>query len=470
MPRLRLTAAAALLVAAAAVTAAAGQEARQVPQSDAQFRLSFAPVVERTAGAVVNVYATRVEQQRQLLFSDPLFQRFFGEGSPFSRREPRTRGALGSGVIVDPAGIIVTNHHLIQDASDIRVSTNDGREYAIEVILDDPDTDLAVLRIANAAGRRFPSLEFGDSDTLQVGDLVLAIGNPFGVGQTVTSGIVSGLARAGVGVSDFQFFIQTDAAINPGNSGGALVDMDGRLVGINTAIYTRSGGSMGIGFAIPANMVRFVAHAAETQGEIVRPWVGVTLQRVTSDIADSLSMAEPKGAMVSQIVPDSPADRAGLADGDVIVGFDGHPIESEGEFGYRLSTKSVGEEAHLEVLRMSERLDIVVPMEAQPAPAPGALVTISGDTPFAGATAATVSPSLVDEFDLKVEAGVVIVEVAGNSPAARLGLRPGDVMVALNGVELNEATRFEEVASAGAGRWSMVLRRGNSILSSSFRG
>ncbi|HUV32521.1 MAG TPA: Do family serine endopeptidase [Devosiaceae bacterium] len=460
-----------VILATLTLQPARAQDARVVPQSDAQVRLSYAPVVARAAPAVVNVYATRVEQVRQPLLSDPFFERFFGENSPFSQPRQRMLGSLGSGVIVDPAGVILTNYHVIKDASDIRVSTADGREYRTEVVLSDPDTDLTVLRIADPAGRLFPTIEFADSDDLAVGDLVLAIGNPFGVGQTVTSGIVSALARAGVGVSDFQFFIQTDAAINPGNSGGALIDMTGRLVGINTAIYSRSGGSNGIGFAIPANMARFVASAAESGGEIIRPWVGMTLQGVSSDIADSLGMQAPTGALVVIVTPDSPAARAGVSDGDVIVAFDGHPIEGEGAFGYRLSTKSVGETARLSVLRGGASVEFDLVLVEQPPRPPDEIVTISGQTRFAGASAATVSPHLIEQFGLAQDTvGVVVTAVAEGSPAAVLGLRPGDVLMSLNAVQLTTAADFQRVASSGAGRWQIIFRRGGRILRSSVPG
>ncbi|MEX1179582.1 MAG: Do family serine endopeptidase [Cucumibacter sp.] len=460
----------ALLLLAAGVPAPA-QEAREAPQSGTQIQLSFAPVVRRAAPSVVNVYATRVEAAGRSLFDDPVFQRFFGENSPFSRSEPRQRSSLGSGVIVDASGVILTNNHVIEDASDIRVATADGREYETDIVLADPETDLAVLRIRDTGGRTFPSIEFADSEALLVGDLVLAIGNPFGIGQTVTSGIVSALARSGVGVSDFQFFIQTDAAINPGNSGGALVDMAGRLVGINTEIITRSGGSMGVGFAIPANMAKFVANAAITTGAIVRPWVGVTLQAVSSDIADSLGMEAPHGALVAAVAPDSPASRAGIAAGDVIVAFDGQAVGSEGAFGYRLSTKTVGETAHLVLLRGGGEVGVDLLLEPQPATLPGDTVTIEGDTRFAGVTAATITAFLIDEFELAPDAtGVVVTGVVDGSPAARMGLRPGDVIVGLNGADMTDANSFEALATSGAGRWNIVLQRGRSILQSSVPG
>ena len=248
-------------------------------------RLSYAPIVQRAQPAVVNVYAAKAVQNRNPLLDDPIFRRFFGV--PGQQPEQMQR-SLGSGVMVDPSGLVVTNNHVIEGADQVKISLSDKREFEAEIVLKDSRTDLAVLRIKDAK-EKFPTLDFANSDELLVGDLVLAIGNPFGVGQTVTHGIVSALARTQVGITDYQFFIQTDAAINPGNSGGALVDMTGKLVGINTAIFSRSGGSQGIGFAIPANMVRVVVASAKGGGKAVkRPWLGARLQAVTPEIAETL--------------------------------------------------------------------------------------------------------------------------------------------------------------------------------------
>ena len=308
-----------------------------VPQSRAEVNLSFAPVVKRAAPAVVNVYSKRVVKRRGLGF----LERFFGDqGFPGMPRE-RVQNSLGSGVLVSADGFIVTNHHVINGGTDIRVVLHDKREFEAEVVLEDKRTDLTILKI-DTGGKALPFLEFEDSDELQVGDLVLAIGNPFGVGQTVTSGIVSALARTDVGVTDYQFFIQTDAAINPGNSGGALVDVVGRLVGINTAIYSQSGGSHGIGFAIPANMVRVVVDSARVGKTVQRPWLGASLQAVTSDIADSLGFDRPKGALVMELHRMSPLKKAGIRRGDVLLSLDDRDIDASQEFTYRFATKQIG--------------------------------------------------------------------------------------------------------------------------------
>src|SRR6184192_3755661 len=266
---------------------------RRVPASPADIRLSYAPIVQRVQPAVVNVYAGKVVQNRNPLLDDPIFRRFFGV--PGQQPEQMQR-SLGSGVMVDPSGLVVTNNHVIEGADQVKISLADKREFEAEIVLKDSRTDLAVLRLKDSR-EKFPTLDFANSDELQVGDVVLAIGNPFGVGQTVTHGIISALARTQVGITDYQFFIQTDAAINPGNSGGALVDMTGRLAGINTAIFSRSGGSQGIGFAIPANMVRVVVASAKSGGKAVkRPWLGARLQGVTPEIADGLGLKRPSGA------------------------------------------------------------------------------------------------------------------------------------------------------------------------------
>jgi Do/DeqQ family serine protease len=311
----------------------------QVPQTKAEIVLSFAPIVKRTSPAVVNVYAKRIVRQRETgLMADPFFRRFFGEEGGFGRPRERVANSLGSGVIVDPRGLIVTNNHVIRDGDDIRVALADRREFEAKLLLADERTDLAVLKI-DAGDEDLASLSLADSDDLEVGDLVLAIGNPFGVGQTVTSGIVSALARTQVGVTDYQFFIQTDAAINPGNSGGALVNMAGELVGINTAIYSRSGGSIGIGFSIPSNMVKVVVQSAEGgSSKIQRPWLGADLQDVTPDIAESLGFARPEGTLIVELHPKSPLAAAGLQRGDVITAIDGKDVEGARELGFRVGT------------------------------------------------------------------------------------------------------------------------------------
>jgi Do/DeqQ family serine protease len=450
----------ALSCGAAALATAAAQE-RRLPQSPAEMKLSFASVVKRVSPAVVNVYAARVVENRNPMMDDPIFRRFFGQGMP---REQVQR-SLGSGVIVDPSGLIMTNNHVIEGATEVKVSLADKRELEAEIVLKDSRTDLAVLKIKEAR-ERFPALEFGNSDDLQVGDLVLAVGNPFGVGQTVTHGIVSALARTQVGITDYQFFIQTDAAINPGNSGGALVDLSGRLMGINTAIFSRSGGSQGVGFAIPANMVKVVAASAMGgAGAVRRPWLGARLQTVTPEIAEGLGLKRPTGALVAGITANGPAARAGLRTGDLIVSIDGQAVEDQNAFDYRFGTKPLGGQAHLGVLRGARENSVSVALQAAP-DAPRDEVVIKSRSPFAGAKVGNLSPALAEELRLDPSAeGVAILDVAAGSPAQRLGFRRGDVIEAVNDKPVAHSRDLEAATREQQRLWRItVMRNGQRIM------
>jgi Do/DeqQ family serine protease len=429
-----------------------------VPESREQMQLSFAPLVRQTAPAVVNVYAERVVQSRTPFSGDPFFERFFGQQMP---HRSQRQSSLGSGVVIDPSGVVITNNHVIEGADQIRIAFSDGREFASEIILKDETVDLAVLRIQS--DETFDSLPMGDSDAVEVGDLVLAIGNPFGVGQTVTSGIVSALARNQIGVSDFGFFIQTDAAINPGNSGGALVDMNGNLIGINTAIFSRSGGSIGIGFAIPANMVRAVSAAAETGSDtFVRPYIGATFEPVTAEIAEALGAERVSGALVNDVVDGGPAHQAGLRPGEIVTALNGRRVEHPDALGYRLATAGIGSTAELEVYSRGERRTLQIALEAPPAVEER---LIEGDNPFAGAVVADISPQLAQRLRRAPGGGgVVVLDVDGRSPAARYGLRTGDVIVAVNGQEIASASQLQDVIAEGASLWRFDVDRGGSIL------
>jgi serine protease Do len=443
---------------------------REVPQSQEQVQLSFSPLVKQVTPAVVNVYATKTEQGFQSPFAnDPFFSRLFG-GDMFQSR-PRTSQSLGSGVIIDPSGVIITNSHVVNGADEIHIALSGGREYPVTLLLDDPKSDLAVLKIGNASGKTFPSLKFGNSDDLLVGDLVLAIGNPFGVGQTVTSGIVSALARTGVETGNFDYFIQTDAAINPGNSGGALVNLKGELVGINTAIFTRSGGSVGIGFAIPANMARVVAEAGEKGGKIVRPWFGARLQEVTTDIADSLNIDVPHGALVAEVAPDSPAAKAGLKAGDVIVKIDGIDVDAPQGFDFRFATKELGTTTDLSYMRSGQTADTQVAVAAAPGASVEQSLTISGRTRFAGATVSALSPPVAQEMGLSFDSkGVVVTDVSQGSPADRMGLEKGDVIRALDGEVINDVERFKTLVTRPVDGWQIVLERNGQTIQSYISG
>ncbi|MGE3246686.1 MAG: DegQ family serine endoprotease [Beijerinckiaceae bacterium] len=437
---------------------------RQVPQAKAEVTLSFAPVVKKVLPAVVNVYAQRVERQQiNPLFDDPFFRQFFGA-------RPQTQRSLGSGVIVDSSGLVVTNNHVIAGMTEVRVALSDRRELQAEVILRDQRTDLAVLRIKE--GKNFPAISFGDSDALEVGDLVLAVGNPFGVGQTVTQGIVSGLARTQTGISDYGFFIQTDAAINPGNSGGALVDVQGRLAGINTAIYSRSGGSVGIGFAIPVNMVESIVRAAKGGGKIQRPWVGATLQAVTKEIADSLGMDRPLGALISKIHPDSAALRAGMRRGDIIVAVDGREVPDPESFGYRLATKALGSTSAISILRQGKKVALNVRMEAAPETPPREQITIAGPSPFAGAVVVNYSPATADEYSVQgdFDKAVLIAEIKDGSNAAQVGLQPGDVILSINDTSIKKTADLRNATRERRMFWKLSISRKGQVLNSIFGG
>lgn len=442
------------------VLPAAAQE-RRVPSSALDVRLSYAPIVQRVTPAVVNVYAAKV-MPRNPLFDDPVFRRFFGVPGQSSEQVQRS---LGSGVIVDERGFVVTNNHVIEGADQVKVSLADKREFEAEIVLKDTRTDLAVLRIKNSSVK-FPKLDFADSDGLMVGDVVLAVGNPFGVGQTVTQGIVSALARTQVGISDYQFFIQTDAAINPGNSGGALVDMNGKLVGINTAIFSRSGGSQGIGFAIPANMVRVVVASAEQGGKAVaRPWLGARLQAVTPDIAETLGLPRPAGALVVNVVPGSPAARGGLKMSDLIVGVEGQAIDDPNAFGYRFATRPLGGAVSIEVQRNGRPMKLAIPLEAAPDTGRDEIV-IDSRSPFRGAKVANISPALADEMRLQGDPeGVVIVDLADDSTAANVGFQKGDVIAAVNGQKIASTADLARATREPGRLWRITIVRGGQQIS-----
>jgi Do/DeqQ family serine protease len=467
LPRLTLAFAVLTMLATGGVGLHA--QAREVPATRAEVQLSLAPVVKRVAPAVVNVYGTRVETQRQSpFFSDPMFRRFFGEG--FGVPQERVQRSLGSGVIVDPAGLVVTNNHVIENMTEVRVALADKREFEAEIVLRDPRSDLAVLRIKGNGA--FPTAELGGDDAMEVGDFVIAIGNPFGVGQTVTQGIVSALARTQVGISDYQSFIQTDAAINPGNSGGPLVDTRGRVVGINTAIFSRSGGSMGIGFAIPAAMVRVVLGSAKNGGKSVRrPWLGAKLQAVSSEIAESLGLERPTGALVVSTVAGSPARTAGLKPGDVVIAMDGQPVDDPDSFGYGFATRPLGATARLTVLRGGRRVEVPIELTVAPEQPPRDPVTITVNSPLAGATVVNLSPAVAEEMSIQgAEQGVVLQEVPDDTQASRLGFQPGDVILAINGRKVGTTRDLDGAMRSRAGYWQITLDRKGQVVTTMFGG
>jgi len=457
------------LIALAAVAAPAAAQDRRLPASPTELRMSYAPVVQKAAPSVVNVYAAKIVENRNPFMDDPFFRRFFGGGGGGMPREQVQR-SLGSGVIVDGSGLVMTNNHVIEGASEVKIALADKREFEAEVLLKDARTDLAVLRVKDGR-EKFTAIDLGNSDELQVGDVVLALGNPFGVGQTVTHGIVSALARTQVGITDYQFFIQTDAAINPGNSGGALVDLAGRLVGLNTAIFSRSGGSQGIGFAIPVNMVKVVIASAKSGGTTVRrPWLGAKLQNVTPDIAESLGLKRPVGALVATVSDKSPASRAGLKTGDLIVTVDGQAVDDQNAFDYRFATKPLGGSAQLGVVRAGRETRLAIPLETAPE-TPREEVVIQARSPFMGVKIANISPALADEMRLEASAeGVVVLDVAQGSMAQSLGFQRGDVIAQVNDEKIARTRDLDRVSKERQRTWRITIVRGGQSLSVTFGG
>lgn len=446
-----------LLLMFLAFAAARAETVRTVPADGAQVQLSFAPLVKRTALSVVNVYADKRVARPTLYSGDPFFEEFFGQRMP-NRTEKQS--SLGSGVIFDKVGLVITNNHVIAGADDVRVALSDGREFAAKVKFKDERLDMAVLEISGGNGE-FPALPIGDSDAVEVGDLVLAIGNPFGVGQTVTSGIVSGLARSKIGEGDFSYFIQTDASINPGNSGGALIDMKGELIGINTAIVSRDGGSNGIGFAIPTNLVKvFIVAALGGQQGFARPYVGATFEPVTPEIAEALGLTIARGALVQKVVSDGPADVAGLRPGDVVVAVNGRAVEHPDALGYRLTTAGLGSTVRLTVSENGNLRDVSLKLEQAPETQPKDERLIDGRNPFAGALVANLSPRLAETLQMPTElTGVVIEEVSRGSPAARLGFEPRDIIVNVNGQDIVSTDSLLAIIDTEPGLWRVEIER-----------
>ncbi len=451
------------LVTALAAAGPATAQSRVVPQSREDMQLSFAPLVKRAAPAVVNIFAQRTVQARANPFmGDPFFRRFFGDG-PF-RMPDRMQRSLGSGVIVRPEGIVLTNHHVIEGADEITVALADRREFSAELILSDERTDIAVLRM-ETSGETFPFIDFADSDGVEAGDLVLAIGNPFGIGQTVTSGIVSATSRA-AGITDFGLFIQTDAAINPGNSGGALIGMDGGLIGINTAIFSRSGGSLGIGFAVPSNMARTVLAAALAGGQLVRPWAGMGGQQVTPDVAQSLGLDRPSGVLIRRVFRGGPADRAGIEVGDVIYAINGVEVLEPEAMRFRIATLPIGSEAEVTLFRNGQWRSATFRAVAPPDDPPRNETRVGGRNPLSGATVMNVNPAVIAELNLseELEGGVIIGDVEQGSRADASGLRSGDIILNVNGQAVQRVSQLERALDRGSRRWRLQLRREDQVI------
>ncbi|MCX7866023.1 MAG: DegQ family serine endoprotease [Limisphaera sp.] len=422
--------------------------------AEARPTLSFHGVVERVAPSVVNIYSTKTVRQEPFwapFLEDPFFRRFFDfpDQGPRERRER----SLGSGVIVTEDGYILTSHHVVAGAEEIRVALADGKtEYEARLVGSDPRTDVAVIKVE---ARNLPAIVITDSDQLRVGDIVLAIGNPFGVGQTVTMGIVSAKSRSGLGL-DYEDFIQTDAAINPGNSGGALVDASGRLVGINTAIITRTGGNLGIGFAIPANLARYVMERLISDGKVTRGYLGLSLQPLTRELAREFQLSEPSGALVAEVVPDSPAAEAGLKEGDVIVEFNNRKVEDMRHLRLMAAQTPPGTTVPVKVLRDGKELTLKVTLGEFPeegglarAGRPGGLRR--GDRSAAdlldGVVVDDLTPRNRQQFNIPSQVrGALVVEVDPDSLAGQQGLQPGDVILEINRQRVTSADQAVRIS------------------------
>lgn len=437
-------------------------ETKQIPRHREEIVLSYSPVVKKVAPAVVNIYAfhhAKVEQFSSPFMQDPFFKQFFDR---FHHDDNQDHHSLGSGVIASKDGLVLTNYHVIENADVIQVALADKREYVAKLIATDKRTDLALLKIEDDGD--FPYLSVGPQEDLEVGDVVLAIGNPFGVGQTVTNGIVSALARSQEGISDFRSFIQTDAAINPGNSGGALVTTDGRLVGINTVIYSKSGGSIGIGFAIPTSLALPVIESVKNEGRIVRPWIGLEVVPVTTEAAHALGLSRPYGVLVKSVYPKGPADEAGIKVGDFIASINDHEIEDDASLDYRVAVSRIGEKAEVTILRKGQEkklpILLVEPMSADPT-----TFTIEGHNPLQGIKIRTLSPALALDMGLNpMTQGVIITEVLKAGPAGQLGIQAGDIIESINKKSLKTREEAVNFLRNNARSWVFVLRRGNKIL------
>jgi serine protease Do len=420
-------------------------------------------VAKLVTPAVVNISTSRVLKGQEgfpltPFFEDPFFRRFFGDEFFRQFEVPRERReqSLGSGVIIDSNGYIVTNNHVISKADEIKVLLNDRREFKGKIVGTDPKTDLAVIKI-NAAG--LPSIPWGDSSQLQVGELVLAVGNPFGLNQTVTMGIISAVGRANVGIADYEDFIQTDAAINPGNSGGALVNIRGELIGINTAIFTRSGGYMGIGFAVPSSMAKSVMESLKTKGKVVRGWLGVTIQEVNADLAKQFGLEDAKGALVSDVLDNSPAEKAGVERGDVIIELDGKPVESASQLKNMVAQLTIGSKVDLTVVRdkKEKRLAVVIAEQPKEIAKAGVEEEAGASKAMAGIEVHDLTPEIARRYGLsRGERGVVVTQVEPDSNADNAGIREGDLILEMNRSPVRNTGDYERIVSG--------LKKGQSVL------
>ena len=421
--------------------------------NNVSFEAGFEPVVRRVVPAVVNVSSSHiVRAQSSPLLSDPLFRQFLGPQPEVPRQ--RREEALGSGVIVSPDGYILTNNHVIAKATDIKVVLADRREFKARLIGTDSKTDIAVLKVD---ATDLPVIPLGDSTTMKAGNFVLAVGNPFGLNQTVTMGIVSATGRGGLGIEDYEDFIQTDAAINPGNSGGALVDVNGNLVGINTAILSGSGGNQGVGFAIPVNLARQVMDQILKHGKVIRGYLGVQIQDLTPEMAKAFGLNFTSGALVADVAPDSPAGRAGIRRGDVISALDGKPID-ERQLQLQVSMMRLGTTVRLTVWRDGRQMEVPATLAELPSGGGSQAAAPNAASALQGLSVQTLTPDIAGQLQLPPGTkGVVIAHVEDASPAAAAGLRPGDVILQVNRKPVTDASEFDAAARAAGNRAVLLL-------------
>jgi serine protease Do len=433
---------------------------------------SVAEVAERVVPSVVSISATRMVRTQS---RNPFFREFFGQpgmgGGPggMPEEQEQEQQGLGSGVVVTRDGVVLTNNHVVEQAEDIRVTLSDGRKFDAEVVGTDPQSDLAVVRIQGKVPAGLQPLEFGDSAALRLGDVVLAVGNPFGVGQTVTMGIVSAKGRSSMGIVDYEDFIQTDAAINPGNSGGALVNLRGELVGINTAILSRSGGYQGIGFAIPTSMARPIMGSLLSDGKVARGWLGVAIQSIDSDLAAAMKLDGAQGVLISDVTPGSPAAKVGLRRGDVILTLDGKPMTDSSQLRNHVAAKEPGSKVALDILRDGKTRRLEVGLGTLPnshvARAESELGGKS-DGLLAGVKVANMTPQLRMRFNVpdEVQSGVLVTQVSPGSRAQRVGLRPGDVIVEFDRKPVDAVATLDELNGKAEGSaLLLVSRQGNMV-------
>jgi serine protease Do len=428
---------------------------------------AMAEVTAAVKPAIVNISTSKtvkISGGEDPFFNDPFFRRFFGDnlGRQRQPKEQKSVG-LGSGVIVSSDGYIITNYHVIKDADEIKVLMSDKKEFTGKVIGSDPKTEISVVKI-EASG--LPTVSWGNSDLLEVGDLVLAVGNPYGLNQTVTMGIVSALGRANVGIADYEDFIQTDAAINPGNSGGALVNVKGELVGINTAIYSTSGGYQGIGFAIPSNMVKSVMDSLIKKGKVVRGWLGVSIQKITPELAKQFNLKDEVGALVGDVVENSPSEKAGLKRGDVIIEYDGKKIEEPSNLRNMIANTSPGEEHQMTVLRDNKTLTLKVTVGELPADAQDEISSGNYENVLKGITVQDMTTEIAQKLKIPDRIkGVIISDISEDSIAAGV-LTQGDVIQEINRKKISSVKNYQELVSKIKKEEDVLLliyRRGTSL-------